>query len=268
MDYILDPKETLELIQEIHRTDNFNSWRGTVKLPKRNYGPSGQKFRTLISELNNRLPSGYSYHEVGIFRGRTLLTSARDNPLVPHIGVDNFTQFDKEKENEIAIRDTIKEFEIDNVDLVCSDFIDYYENTVDLSKRNCGVFFYDAIHDYRNQIVGLMFGSKIVAPGGVLLIDDTNYGHVRHSTYDFLRSHKDYKLIFETFTGAHPATMSKDRAAEVRAGWWNGTQVVIYDPEHRIESLDSFREDLVEEAFARAVTQTSAECAELETRFV
>lgn len=266
--YVADPHAVVALIRDIHERTDFTGRRGTEKLHPRNYGPSGQKFRTLVSELNAMIPEEYSYHEVGIYRGRTILTSALENPGKRHVGVDNFSQFDKDGENEGAIRATIAERDVTNLELKTGDFIEHYAEHEDLNTRDCGVFFYDAIHDYRNQLVGLMYGARIIAPGGILLIDDTNYGHVRHSTYDFVRANPEYKLVFETFTGAHPTTMTPERAAEVRDGWWNGTQVMIYDPEHRIASIQGVRESKVEAAFARAVTQTSAECHTLPTRFV
>ena len=266
-DYVFEPKSVIDLIRKIDRHETLEKSLGTVSLPSDVVGPSGQKFRTLISALNNRQTTDLAYLEIGIFKGRTLLTSAAENPEVRHIGVDNFSQFDPDGINKSIIDSAIDTCSISNVELYEQDFMQFLLDQGKYPKRNVGVYFYDAIHDYRSQFLALLHGSKLVAPGGIILVDDTNYGHVRYSTYDFIETNPDYKLLFETFTSSHPAEMTPEVAADARANWWNGTQVLIYDPAHKITGLGAIRDPQVQVRFDRSVTLSPAKWDNLETRW-
>ena len=133
--------------------------------------------------------------------------------------------------------------------------------------RNIGVFFYDAIHDYRSQIIGLMQAARVIRPGGILLVDDTNYAHVRYSTYDFIEARPDFKLLFETFTYMHPGKMTPAVKKAAKSAWYNGTQVLIYDPEDRARGLGATRNKDTDERMARGVSLTHADCPGLPTLF-
>ena len=121
-DYIFEPKAVLELIKSIHESEDLSAFKGNAALPAEIAGPSGAKFRTLVSELNSRLVEGACYLELGILRGYTLLTSAVDNPSVKHIGVDNFSQFDPEGINASVVYNAISAKDLSNVVVIEDDF--------------------------------------------------------------------------------------------------------------------------------------------------
>jgi len=267
LDYTYDANEVLDLIKSIHETSDLTDRKGKAKLPVGNVGPSGQKFRTLISELNGLQGDDGCYLEVGIYRGRTIFTSAVENSHVKHIGIDNFSQFDPEGVNAGHVYGGIKELGLTNVEIVEDDFTRYFIGLGRIPERNVGMFFYDAIHDYRSQLYGLLQGARVITPGGLLIVDDTNYAHVRYATYDFIEAYPDYKLLFETYTYMHPARMEPEVAAAARDAWWNGTHVIIYDPENRYQGLGASRSEDTDIRFARAVTQTTANCPGLPTQF-
>jgi len=266
-DYIFNPKEIVSLVKDIHISDDLSAFKGHAVMPRENVGPSGAKFRCLVAELNSQLGSDYSYLEIGIYLARTVLTSAVESPEVKHIGVDNFSQFDPDGRNSKIVYNGIKSLGVKNVEIVEDDFIRYFLSLGRKPARNVGVFFYDAIHDYRSQLIGLMQGSRVVPPGGIILVDDTNYAHVRYSTYDFIEANPDFKLLFETFTYMHPAKMAPEVAKAARDAWWNGTQVIMYDPADRANGLGVTRDADTDARFARAVSQTPADCPGLPTLF-
>ncbi len=266
-EYLFDPKDVVSLIKAIHQSDDLAAFKGHAKLPQDVGGPSGLKFRCLVAELNSHLSGDSRYLEIGILKGKNLFTTALDNPTVKHIGIDNFTQFDPDGVNAAVVHRAIKDMNMQNVEIIEQDFKQYFINLGRNPARNVGVFFYDAIHDYRSQLIGLLQASRVVQPGGILLVDDTNYAHVRYSTYDFIESHPDFKLLFETFTYMHPGKMTVEQKAATKRAWYNGTQVIIYDPEDRAKGLSATRDDDTDARFARAVTQTPADCPGLPTLF-
>lgn len=65
----------------------------------------------------------------------------------------------------------------------------------------------------------------------VIIIDDANYPDVRRATRDFLLGHPDYKMVFEAYSPGHPANMEGDELAKWEAGWLNGVNVLVRDPD-------------------------------------
>jgi len=265
-EYLFEPRDVVALIQAIHESADLKLFKGHALLPDDVGGPSGLKFRCLVTELNSRLRPDSHYLEIGILKGKVLFTSALDNPTIKHIGVDNFSQFDPHGTNAAIVHKAIKNLKMDNVDIIEDDFKRYFLGLGRSPKRNVGVFFYDAIHDYRSQFIGLLQAKRLMRPGGIMLIDDTNYAHVRYSTYDFIEANPDFKLLFETFTYMHPGKMSPEVKAQAKQAWYNGTQVVIYDPNDKAIGLGAVRDDDTDARFARAVSQTPADCPGLPTR--
>ena len=262
---VFDHKSIISLINEIDLEPNLSE-KGRVKLPRENVGPSGQKFRSLISELVSQLPQNNTYLEIGVFKGRTILTSAKENPTVSHIGVDDFSQFDPDGINKSVINSAVEQLELSNINLIESDFKDYLLDRAKHPKQDVGVFFYDAIHDYRSQLMALYNAPNFLSPGGVILVDDTNYAHVRYATYDFISAFRDFKLLFETYTHKHPSLMTPEERDAAQSGWWNGTQVIIHDPDDLIIGLDPVRDDDTESRFSKTVTLTPTICPDMEQR--
>jgi hypothetical protein len=65
----------------------------------------------------------------------------------------------------------------------------------------------------------------------VIVVDDANYPDVRQSTRDFLISHPDFKMIFEAYSPDHPANLDVATLAQFEAGFLNGVNVLVRDPD-------------------------------------
>lgn len=83
----------------------------------------------------------------------------------------------------------------------------------------------------------LLLALKWLAPSAAIVIDDCNYAHVRQANCDFLHTHPNFKLAFEAYTPSHPINMTKEGEADARKGWWNGINIIVHDPEDRIERI-------------------------------
>ena len=137
---LFDFRELIDLRDKTNKTpDSIES--GRVKLPRGNIGPSGQKFRSLVSKL----PSDKTYLEIGVFKGRTILTSAAENPSITHVGIDNFSQFDPDGVNKTVIKSAVEELNLNNIDFIGHDFKEYLLDRALQPKKDVGLFFCDFV---------------------------------------------------------------------------------------------------------------------------
>jgi hypothetical protein len=180
-----------------------------------------------------------AYLEIGVYRGLTLMNVAAAAPRLRCLGCDNFSQFDPSGENKGVVLSHIAKLGLqDTVGLIEMDFEQLLGDAEDtIQGRKVPVYFFDGPHDYRSQLIGLMWGRKILAEGGIMVVDDTNYAQVRQATYDFLKGNSDFTLLFEAYTAGHPHSVTPQQNQECRKTWWNGVHVVIHDPHHELTRL-------------------------------
>jgi tetratricopeptide (TPR) repeat protein/predicted O-methyltransferase YrrM len=192
-----------------------------------------QRFSTLFSQVENTC-----YLEVGVFQGLTLLSVASACPSISCYGIDNFAQFDQDKKNYSIIIKRKKELGVKNARLINQD----YENALShlakyIGDQKVGVYFVDGPHDYRSQLMCLELILPYLHEKALIIIDDCNYLHIRQANYDFLVTHPEYKLLFETYTRCHPNHMTPEENQEVRKGWWNGINVLVRDINNELDPL-------------------------------
>jgi hypothetical protein len=262
---MFEAKTLLELISDID-TSVFELERVSDKLPKENNGASGRKFRTLVNTLNGLIAGKASYLELGILKGKTILTSCIQNPNTQHIGLDNFSQFDPDGINLNLINNVIKMFDIANLELRLEDFESFLISRAKVQKKDVGVYFYDAIHDYRSQLFALMQAHNVLCDGGVILVDDVNYGHVRYASYDFISAFPEFKLIFESYTRVHPNEMTPEQLHQSREGWWNGVHIIVHDPQNQFVGLQPTWQQKVHEKFHETLLLTRARSIDMPTK--
>ncbi len=212
---------------------------GLVNKPKNVSGFSGNKLIGALQRIAKYHEANNDkgcYLEIGVFRGLTLLSVA--NGLSKHhsYGIDNFSQFDPDNKNENLIRDLIQENQINNIHLINDD----YERALDhlreyIGDKEISTFFIDGPHDYRSQLMCLELAKKYYSKRVVIIVDDSNYSHVRKANRDFLKINPQFKLFFEAYTKCHPENLNDVEKEIARKGWWNGVNIIINDPENLLE---------------------------------
>lgn len=171
------------------------------------------------------------YLEVGVYRGRTLLSVASANPSFQCFGVDNFSQFNPNGDNKQSIESTRARLNCNNTSLIDQDFEEALIRMPSvLSGKKIGIYFVDGPHDYRSQFLSLALAVPSLGKSATVIVDDANYAHVRQATKDFLLTHPDFKLVFEAYTECHPLNMSEQQKKAAIEGWWNGVHVIQRDP--------------------------------------
>jgi hypothetical protein len=202
-------------------------------------GYSGESlFGTLQRTSKYLIGQDECYLEIGVYQGLTLLSSAMVSPENQFYGIDNFAFFDKDKTNERLINERKEALEINNANLINSDYEDALKNLDKyIGKKKIKVYFIDGPHDYRSQLMCLLLATPYLAENAIILIDDSNYRHVRLANSDFLETNPEYKLFYESYTSSHPNNMTAEDQKKVRKGWWNGINIIVKDTNNELAPM-------------------------------
>ena len=192
-----------------------------------------QRLAYLFSEDKNSC-----YLEVGVFQGLTLLSVANASPKLACYGIDNFAQFDPKGENFLIFQNRKKRLNLENTNIINKDYEDALELLkAEIGEKKVGVYFIDGPHDYRSQLMCLELSLPHLHKNAVIIIDDSNYEHVRQANKDFLVTHPEYKLLFEAYTKCHPMNMTEVEKEKAKIGWWNGVNIIVRDLENKLEPM-------------------------------
>jgi hypothetical protein len=216
-------------------------------------GYSGKKMVGMLQRLSAELLNENTcYLEVGVFQGLTLLSVAKaiSNKNATAYGIDNFAYFDREGKNFGIVKDRMNKLGLTNAQVINMDYEDALENiSKEIDGKKIGVYFVDGPHDYRRQLICLLLAMPHLADNAVIIVDDCNYRHVRQANRDFLISHPEFKLVYQSYGKAHPLNLSGKDRQEAEEGWWNGVNVIVRDPENQIKQKfpETFRSRLLYE---------------------
>ena len=183
-------------------------------------GFSGHRMVRLLQNVAKlRLDENTCYVEVGVFQGLTLLSVAKVLDKAEVYGIDNFAFFDKAGKNLSIVNERTQKLNLNNVNIVNEDYEDALENLKKhIGNKKVGVYFVDGPHDYRSQLMCLELMKPYLADNAIIVVDDSNYRHVRQANRDFLFNNKDYKLIFQSYTKCHPLKLHGKEKEEVQRG--------------------------------------------------
>jgi hypothetical protein len=198
-------------------------------------GYSGGKIGYLLASIAQEIKSDSSvYAEIGVFRGATLLHVAKHSGA--HcVGIDNFSLFNPDGNNEMVVRDKIAKAGLADVTLINSDFELALKNWSGEASE-IGLLFVDGPHDYRSQLIALLLAEPLMATVSAIVVDDANYMHVRQATWDFLSCSPGWGLLAEITTECHPAVqVDSEKRLGQRKGWSNGIHVLVRDDNQILE---------------------------------
>ena len=203
-------------------------------------GLSGEKLTGLIQRLAAYEASlnGGCYLEIGVFQGLSLISTARVLEGTEAFGIDNFSQVDEHGLNFQLVRERIAASKVTNATVINMDYEDALEDFSGVLRgKSIGTFFVDGPHDYRSQLVCLQLVRPYLSETAVIVVDDSNYRHVRLANRDFLVANPEFKLMFEAYTRCHPRNMTKEDEGRATRGWWNGVNVIVKDPQNVLDRV-------------------------------
>ena len=164
----------------------------------------------MINRAVTQMDPGHAFVNVGVWHGFTLLAGMAGNADRRCIGVDNFSEFGGPREEFLARFNQARSPHHEFHDM------DYQRYFADVHAGPIGFYIYDGEHSYANQLRGLEVAEPFLAPGCIVLVDDTNDDQPHRATLDFMAKHgNQYRVLTDrrTACNGHPTL-------------WNGVTVI------------------------------------------
>jgi predicted O-methyltransferase YrrM len=152
-----------------------------------------------------------AYVEVGVYHGASLISAMLGNDDKRIVGIDSFAFEGTSLE---GIEANAARFGLPRPELIVGDAFELVPGGA-LDGIPIGVWYYDAAHDYDSQVDGLRIAEPHLAPGALMIVDDTDWERVDRAMEDYLAAQPRATRIL-TLDGS-------DRGAPQ---WWEGMQVL------------------------------------------
>jgi len=156
----------------------------------------------LLNLAGRCLEGEEAYVEVGVFHGASLIAAMLGNEGRRFVGIDSFAFRDATLEKVHA---NLARYGLTPPELIVGDLA-------------IGVWYYDAAHSYEAQLDGLRIAEPRLAPGALVIVDDTDWDDVARAMDDYVAEQPRARRIL-TIDG-------KSRGAPQ---WWEGMQVLVWD---------------------------------------
>jgi predicted O-methyltransferase YrrM len=188
----------------------------------RRFAPIAEEVENLARENNlallnlaaRCLGAGEAYVEVGVFHGASLIAAMLGNEGKRFVGIDSFEFRDASLEKVEA---NLARYGLELPEIVVGDAFDLVPAGA-LEVVVIGVWYYDASHSYEAQLEGLRIAEPHLAPGALVIVDDTDWDDVDRAMDDYVASQTRARWVL-TIDG-------KSRGAPQ---WWEGMQVLVWD---------------------------------------
>jgi len=159
-----------------------------------------------------KLPAGQIYLNIGVWHGYSLLAAILLSPQSRCVGVDNFSEFGGPRQEFLQ---RFRQLQGRGHSFYDLDYRDYFKR---YQRTPIGLYFYDGFHAYADQREALELAHPWLAPGAIILIDDTNTVDPRQASLDFLEAYPEYTLLADLRTCGHQ-----------HPTFWNGLMVLRKD---------------------------------------
>ena len=160
------------------------------------------------------LGEGEAYVEVGVYHGASLISAMLGNEGKSFVGIDSFEFREASLEK---VESNLERFGLRRPDILVGDAFELVPAGA-LGDISIGVWYYDASHSYEAQLEGLRIAEPLLAPGALVVVDDTDWDDVARAMDDYVAEQPRARRIV-TLDG-------KDRGAPQ---WWEGMQVLRWD---------------------------------------
>jgi hypothetical protein len=165
----------------------------------------------LLNRAVARLAPGEVYVEIGCWQGLSLAGALFAHPGVCAYACDDFSEFGGPR---AVLLDTLARWTAPGqVRFHDTDFRRFLAEAPWAPAR-VGVYFYDGGHDFDHQFRALQEMLPHLAPDALVLVDDTNWRHVRAANRLFARHAPGFELVRDVRT-----------RSPFSPAWWNGVQL-------------------------------------------
>jgi protein O-GlcNAc transferase len=155
------------------------------------------------------------YCEIGCFRGATAIGALLDLPDRLGYLVDNFSESDAFNENAEQLLQNLEEYGLSDRIYFCQQ--DFEEFFADLRRDGVedkiGLYVYDAAHDYRSQLLGLLLAVPFLSEQALIVVLNGQFELSTQAIHDFMVAYPQSKLLLD---------LSREKL-------WQGTYVIGWD---------------------------------------
>ena len=177
----------------------------------------------LINLAASLLGPGESYVEAGTFMGASLIAAARGNEGKDLVAIDNF-RFDAIEvagrslpaASRAGLEANLERFGVHGATILEGDALEVLRGDA-LAGRSVGVFYYDACHDYREQLDALRLVEPYLAEPALVIVDDSDWPRVQDAVRDYVAGQPRTRLLVEIAGSTHGQPQ-----------WWEGMSVLAW----------------------------------------
>lgn len=180
-------------------------------------GMATENIKFFINELVRRFAQNGVYAEAGSYQGSSLLSAALFNPSTRCIGIDNFSQFDKQGINERVLKENLAKFQdLKNIEFTNMDYKKAL-SLLALREPHCkiDIYYYDGDHALESQLGGLSAVLPFLSSRCFIIVDDVNLTSVSRANEIFIKNNPDFKSVLRIKTGGMASL-----------DWWNGFEII------------------------------------------
>lgn len=165
----------------------------------------------LLNVAARCLAPGEHYVEVGTFRGTSLISAMQDNDRGLFVALDDWSREGGDNHQLVSNLDRygLRATIVDG---------DAFETLRRGIPSPVGVYYYDAGHEYEEQLDGLRLVERYLASPALMIVDDTDWERVERAVDDYLAAQPRASEIFRADGGDHG-----------RPEWWYGMRVLRWD---------------------------------------
>jgi predicted O-methyltransferase YrrM len=160
------------------------------------------------------LEGGEAYVEIGVFHGASLIAAMLGNEDKRFVGVDSFAFRGATLEK---VHENLAQFGLTPPEIVVGDAFELVPAGA-LGDIAIGVWYYDAAHSYEAQVEGLRIAEPLLAPGALVIVDDTDWDDVVRAMDDYLAEQPRARRI-----------LTLDGTSRGAPHWWEGMQVLVWE---------------------------------------
>ena len=163
----------------------------------------------IINRAVAEMSTGHTYLNVGVSNGFALLAGMARNTDKRCVGIDEFAK------SQAPRGPFLKRFERARGPSHAFHETDFRKYLTKIHSEPLGVYVMDGLRSYEDQLDGLTLAEPYFARGCFVLVDDTNWPHVREANLNFLKASAfEYRTVLDVQTPrtGHPT-------------FWNGVML-------------------------------------------
>jgi predicted O-methyltransferase YrrM len=170
----------------------------------------------LVNLAASLIEPGECYLEVGSFKGTSLIAAMLGNEDTRFVAIDDFSMGEGSR---AQLEANLRGFGLEPPEILEGDVFELLRGGGGaLQERSLGACYWDAAHSYELKLAGLRLLEPHLAPGALVIVDDTDWEQVERALADYLAEQPRTRRLL-TVDG-------KDRG---QPWWWEGMVVLVWD---------------------------------------